>query len=63
MLLPAGTNINHALVKDGWCWWYWKYASKEYGISEAREECTRDEEKLVDGSDSYPVGQWRKRTR
>jgi nuclease-like protein/metal binding Ada-like protein len=24
---PAdGTNVNHTLVKDGWCWWYRKYA-------------------------------------
>jgi endonuclease YncB( thermonuclease family) len=22
VLLPDGTNINHELVKDGWCWWY-----------------------------------------
>ena len=21
-----GINVNHTLVKDGWCWWYWKYA-------------------------------------
>jgi micrococcal nuclease len=20
-LLPYGTNINYALVKEGWCWW------------------------------------------
>jgi hypothetical protein len=26
VLLPDGTNVNHALVKDGWCWWYLKYA-------------------------------------
>jgi endonuclease YncB( thermonuclease family) len=26
VLLPDGTNINHTLVKDGWCWWYRKYA-------------------------------------
>jgi len=22
MLLLDGTNVNHTLVKDGWCWWY-----------------------------------------
>ena len=22
VLLPDGTNVNHALVKEGWCWWY-----------------------------------------
>jgi endonuclease YncB( thermonuclease family) len=21
VLLQVGTNVNHALVKDGWCWW------------------------------------------
>jgi hypothetical protein len=26
VLLPDGTNVNHSLVKDGWCWWYRKYA-------------------------------------
>lgn len=26
VLLPDGTNVNHELVKDGWCWWYQKYA-------------------------------------
>ncbi len=22
VFLSNGTHINHALVKDGWCWWY-----------------------------------------
>jgi len=26
VLLPDGTNMNQVLVKDGWCWWYRKYA-------------------------------------
>jgi len=26
VLLPDGTNINHTLFKEGWCWWYRKYA-------------------------------------
>ena len=26
VFLRAGTNVNHMLVKDGWCWWYRKYA-------------------------------------
>jgi micrococcal nuclease len=29
VLLPDGTNVNHELVKDGWCWWYRKYAPGE----------------------------------
>ncbi len=26
VLLPDGMNLNHTLVKDGWYWWYRKYA-------------------------------------
>jgi len=27
VLLPDdGTNVNHTLVKDGWCWSYREYA-------------------------------------
>ena len=41
VLLPDGTNINHELVKDGWCWWYRKYAPQDAELerleSEARE--------------------------
>jgi endonuclease YncB( thermonuclease family) len=25
-LMPDGTNVNYTMVKDGWCWWYRKYA-------------------------------------
>jgi endonuclease YncB( thermonuclease family) len=28
VLLPDGTNVNHTLVKDGWYWWYRKYAPR-----------------------------------
>jgi endonuclease YncB( thermonuclease family) len=26
VFLPDGTHVNHTLVKNGWCWWYRKYA-------------------------------------
>ena len=26
VLLSDGTNVNHELVRDGWRWWYRKYA-------------------------------------
>jgi hypothetical protein len=29
--------------------------AQEYRISEARAECTRDEERLMGGSDAYPA--------
>lgn len=27
--LPDGTNLNYELVRQGWCWWYWKYVPDE----------------------------------
>ena len=34
VLLPDGTNVNHMLVKDGWCWWYQKYAPENVILAE-----------------------------
>jgi endonuclease YncB( thermonuclease family) len=25
VLILDGPNVNHTLVKDGWCWWYRTY--------------------------------------
>lgn len=36
MLLPDGTHVNHAFVKDGWCWWYRKYAMGDHLSNGAR---------------------------
>jgi endonuclease YncB( thermonuclease family) len=40
VFLSDGTNVNHLLVKDGWCWWYRKYAPGDTVLGlekEARE--------------------------
>jgi endonuclease YncB( thermonuclease family) len=41
VVLKDGTNVNHELVKQGWCWWYRKYAPGDVELekleSEARE--------------------------
>jgi len=41
VVLPDGTNVNHELVKDGWCWWYRRYVSGNIELekleAEARE--------------------------
>jgi endonuclease YncB( thermonuclease family) len=41
VLLLDGTNVNHTLVEDGWCWWYRKYAPRDTVLEglekEARE--------------------------
>ena len=41
-LLPDGTNVNHALVKAGGCWWYRNYASEN-----AQLECAEVEAQVA----------------
>jgi endonuclease YncB( thermonuclease family) len=44
MLLPDGSSVNHTLVKDGWCWWYRKYAPRDT-VLEGLERDARDAKK------------------
>ena len=44
VLLPDGTNVNHELVKNGWCWWYRKYAPGDIELEEL-EKSARDAKK------------------
>jgi nuclease-like protein len=34
VFLPDGTNVNHTLVKGGWCWWYRKYTTGNVMLEE-----------------------------
>ena len=45
VLLPDGTNVNHTLVKDGWCWWYRKYAPGDT-VLEGLEKDAREARKV-----------------
>ena len=47
VLLPDGTNVNHALVKDGWCWWYRKYAPENAELESLEKEAREAQERLV----------------
>ena len=38
VLLPNGTNVNQQLVKEGWCWWYQKYASNDLALKQSEQE-------------------------
>ena len=63
VLLPDGTNVNHELVKNGWCWWYRKYAPRDM-VLEGLEKSAREAKKGL-WSDSQPVPpwEWRKRSK
>jgi micrococcal nuclease len=41
VFLLDGTNVNHTLVKYGWCWWYRKYAPGDT-VLERLEKDARD---------------------
>ena len=47
VILTDGMNLNQELAKQGWCWWYRKYAPGGYRIGEAREGRTGGEARLV----------------
>ena len=63
VLLPDGTNVNHTLVKNGWCWWYRKYAPGD-AVLEGLEKDAREAKKGL-WADPQPVPPWAwwKRTR
>src|SRR5215216_7921620 len=44
VILPDGTNVNKKLVRDGWCWWYQKYAPNDTALQQAEQEA-KDEKK------------------
>jgi hypothetical protein len=55
-LLPDETNLNHTLVKEGWCWWYRKYAPGAYGAGRVGKGSTRRQEGVVGSSVTHPTG-------
>jgi micrococcal nuclease len=56
VLLPDGTNVNHTLVKDGWCWWYRKYAPGDT-VLEGLEKEAREAKKGL-WVDPAPIPPW-----
>jgi micrococcal nuclease len=56
VILQDGTNVNHMLVKDGWCWWYRKYAPGG-AVLEELEKAAREARKGL-WVDPQPVAPW-----
>ena len=63
VLLSDGTNVNHSLVKYGWCWWYQKYAPRNTTLESLEGEAREAKRGLW--ADPYPVPpwEWRKRSK
>ena len=63
VLLPDGTNLNHALVKEGWCWWYRKYAPGDTTLEGLEKEAREARIGLWADPQPVPPWEWRKRSR
>jgi micrococcal nuclease len=61
--LPDGTHVNHTLVKNGWCWWYRKYAPRNTELARLEQQARETKLGLWMGPTHIPPWQWRKRTR
>lgn len=54
--LPDATNVNHELVKEGWCWWYRKYAPADAELERLEHEAREAKKGLW--QDPAPVPPW-----
>ena len=54
--MPDGMNLNQGLVKQGWCWWYRKYAPGDT-VLEGLETDAREGWKGL-WADPQPVPPW-----
>lgn len=61
--LPDGTHVNHTLVKNGWCWWYWKFAPRNTELARLEKDARAAKQGLWVGPTHVPPWEWRKRTR
>jgi micrococcal nuclease len=60
--LPDGTHVNHTLVKNGWCWWYRKYAPRNMELARLEKNAREAKKGLWVAPTQVPPWEWRKRT-
>jgi endonuclease YncB( thermonuclease family) len=63
VLLPDGTHVNHTLVKDGWCWWYRKYAPDNSELMNLEKDARQAKKGLWVDPQPVPPWEWRKQGR
>ena len=63
VFLSDGTHVNHELVKDGWCWWYRKYAPKDIEIKTLEEQARQSKKGLWGERAPVPPWEWRRDAR
>lgn len=61
VLLADETNVNQALVKDGWCWWYRKYAPSDTVLEGLENDAREAKKGLWVDPNPVPPWEWRKK--
>jgi len=56
-----GTNVNHTLVKDVWCWWYRKYAPGDTVLEGLEDDARQAKKGLWADPQPVPPWEWRRR--
>ena len=60
VILPDGMNLNQELVKQGWCWWYRKYAPGDTVLEGLEKEAREAKRGLWVDHQPVPPWEWRK---
>ena len=63
VILPDGMSLNQELVKQGWCWWYRKYAPGDTVLEGLESEAREARKGLWVDPEPVPPWEWRKRSR
>ena len=63
VILPDGMSLNQELVKQGWCWWYRKYAPGDTVLEGLENEAREGKKGLWVDLHPVPPWEWRKRSR
>lgn len=61
VILPDGMNASQELVKQGWCWWYRKYAPGNTELQRLEREARDGKNGLWVDPHPVPPWEWRKR--
>jgi micrococcal nuclease len=59
--LVDGTNVNHTLVQDGWCWWYRAYAPGDTVLEGLEKDAREAKQGLWVDPAPIPPWEWWKR--
>jgi micrococcal nuclease len=58
VMLPDGMNLNQELVKQGWFWWYRKYAPEDTVLKGLKKEAREGRKGLWADPKPVPPMEW-----